>query len=64
MAELKEKMIRDMQLREFSTRTQESYLHAAKGLIKHYGKPPVTIPHQEVEAYILHLLRFFPQGIN
>lgn len=55
MAELKDKMIRDMQLREFSIRTQESYLHAAKGLIKHYGKPPATITHQEVEDYILHL---------
>jgi len=55
MAELKDKMIRDMQLREFSIRTQESYLHAAKGLIRHYGKPPATITHQEVEDYILHL---------
>ena len=55
MAELKDKMIRDMQLREFAPRTQESYLHAVKGLVKHYGKSPTAITHQEIEDYILYL---------
>lgn len=55
MAELQNKMIRDMQLREFSPRTQASYIHAAKGLVKHYGKHPTAITHQEIEDYILYL---------
>ncbi len=55
MAELKDKMIRDMKLREFSPRTHDAYLHAVTGLIKHYNKPPVSITHKEVEDYILYL---------
>ena len=37
MGELREKMIRDMKLREFSPRTQKSYVDAVVGLVKHYN---------------------------
>lgn len=55
MAELKDKMIRDMKLRNFSPRTHEAYLQAVTGLVKHYKKPPEVITHQEIEDYILYL---------
>ena len=55
MAELKEKMIRDMQLRNFSPRTQESYIHGAKGLVEYYNKSPMKISAEEIEDYILYL---------
>jgi len=55
MAELRDKMIRDMKLREFSPRTQEAYLKAVTGLVKHYNRNPASISHTEIEDYILYL---------
>ena len=54
MGKLKEEMIRDMQLREFSPRTQESYLYAVKGLVSHYDKSPREITFEQIEDYILY----------
>ena len=57
MGELKDKMIREMQLRNFSERTQDSYINAVEGLLKHYeNKSPVKIGQQDIEDYILYLL--------
>ena len=55
MSELKQKMVREMQLRNFSPRTQEAYLHAVTGLVRHYKKHPKDIVHKEIEDYILHM---------
>lgn len=55
MVALRKKMIRDMKLREFASKTQSAYLYAVIGLVKHYQKPPTSITHQEVEDYILYL---------
>lgn len=55
MAELKDRMIRDMKLRNFSPKTHEAYLQAVTGLVKHYQKPPTAITHQEIEDYILYM---------
>ena len=54
MGKLKEKMIKDMQLREFAPRTQESYLNAVKGLASHYSRSPEEITFEEIEDYILY----------
>ena len=56
MSELREKMIRDMQLRQLSDRTQESYLFGVRSLAKHYMRPPDQITDREVQDYILHML--------
>jgi len=40
MSELRNKMIRAMQLKDFSDRTQKTYLPAVKGIVKFYGKSP------------------------
>ena len=55
MSALREKMIREMQLRDFSPRTQESYLGAVKGLVAFCSKSPDTLTQKEVEDYLLHL---------
>jgi len=55
MAELRDRMIRDMKLRDFSPRTHQAYLHAVEGLVKHYNRNPTSITHTEIEDYILHL---------
>src|SRR5471030_3195953 len=56
MSELREKMVRDMQLRRFAPRTQESYLEAVYGLAKHYKRSPDKVENREVEDYLLYLM--------
>jgi len=56
MTELREKMIRDMQLRRFSDRTQESYLFGVRNLAKHYMRPPDQLTDQQVQDFLLHSL--------
>lgn len=55
MSELRSKMIRAMELRDFSPRTHESYLAAVAGLAKFHKKSPDLLTHQEIEDYLLHL---------
>mgnify|MGYP001589264278 CR=1 FL=1 len=56
MTELRKKMIRDMQLRRFAERTQESYLGAVTRLAKHYKQSPDLIPEEQARDYLLYLL--------
>lgn len=56
MSELRERMIRDMQLRRLSDRTQETYLLGVRCLAKHYMRPPDQLTDREVQDYILHML--------
>ena len=56
MTLLRQKMIRDMQLRRFSPKTHEAYLSAVKGLAKHYHRSPDQINEKEVQDYLLYML--------
>lgn len=56
MSELRERMIREMQLRRLSERTQEAYLWAVRRLAKHYMRPPDQISDREVQDYVLYLM--------
>ncbi len=55
MSELRSKMIRAMELKDYSDRTQETYLGAVKQLAKFHGKSPELLNQKEVEDYLLHL---------
>ena len=55
MTELREKMIREMELRDLSKNTQRSYLQAVQGLAKHYRKPPDNVTKEMIEDYLLFL---------
>ena len=55
MSELRDKMTRAMELKDFSDRTQESYLGVVKGIAKFYGKSPELLNQREVDDYLLHL---------
>lgn len=55
MSELRRKMIRAMELKNFSYRTQETYLGAVRNISKFYRKPPDQFTRTEVEDYLLHL---------
>jgi len=56
MTELRQKMIRDMQLRRFSPRTQETYLAVVAALAKHFKQSPDLISKEQAQDYLLYLL--------
>lgn len=55
MGELRTKMDNDMILNGMSARTRKSYLAAARGIAKHYHKPPDSLSNEQVQAYLLYL---------
>jgi site-specific recombinase XerD len=55
MTELREKMIREMELRNLSKNTQRSYLQAVYGLAKHYMQSPDQMTKEMIEDYLLYL---------
>jgi integrase/recombinase XerD len=57
MTELRRRMDDDMVVRGMADRTRETYLMAVTGLAKFYGRSPDQISDQEVQAYLLHLIR-------
>ncbi len=57
MRELRQRMTDDMVVRRMSERTQESYLAAVAGLARYYRRSPDQITDEDVQAYLLHLIR-------
>jgi len=55
MGALRTKMIEEMKLRNFSPRTQQSYLSAMVGLVKHYRQSPDQLTQEQIRSYLLHL---------
>lgn len=56
MTPLRQRMIREMQLRQFTQRTIESYVAAVAGLAGHYRRSPDQLNLEEVRSYLHHLL--------
>ena len=57
MTELRRRMDEDMVVRGMADRTPETYLAAVTGLAKYYRRSPDQISDEEVQAYLLHLIR-------
>ena len=55
MTPLRQKMIRAMDLKNFSPHTRRSYLNAVTKLAKHYRQSPETITEEMIEDYLLYL---------
>jgi len=55
MGELRDRMVRDMDVRRFSGRTVEAYVAGVRGLAKYYMRPPDELSDEEVQRYLLHL---------
>ena len=55
MSELRQRMIREMELRDFAENTQKAYLAAVEGLVRFYMKPPDRLNREQVEDYPLYL---------
>jgi integrase/recombinase XerD len=57
MTELRRRMDDDMQVRGLADRTRETYLWAVSGLATFYRRSPDQISDQEIQTYLLHLIR-------
>ena len=57
MTELRRRMDEDMIVRGMAERTRETYLWAVTSLARFYQRPPDRISDEEVQAYVLHLIR-------
>jgi site-specific recombinase XerD len=55
MTELRQKMIRAMELKNLSPHTQRAYLAAVTGLVRHYRQAPSVITKEMIEDYLLLL---------
>ena len=56
MGVLRDRMIRELQLRRYAPTTQKTYLEAVVGLTKHFGSAPDRLTAAQVEDYALHLM--------
>ena len=55
MTPLRQKMIKAMELRNFSKHTQRGYLKSVKGLAQHYQQSPDKLTKEMIEDYLLYL---------
>ncbi len=52
---LQKRMIEDMQLRGFSSRTQDSYVRSVSSLALYYKRSPGLLSEEEIRKYFVHL---------
>lgn len=57
MSPLRQRMLDALVLRGMAQRTQESYIQAVVGLARHYRRSPEQLSAEQVQGYLLHLLR-------
>jgi len=55
MTPLRQRMIEDMQLRGFSSRTQECYVAAVRQLAQHFHRSPDQLTEEDLRQYFLYL---------
>ena len=57
MTPLRQRMLDALVLRGMAARTQDSYLEAVSRLARHYARSPEWLSADEVQQYLLHLVR-------
>jgi len=55
MTPLRQRFIEDMQLRGYSTRTQEAYTRAVRQLAQRYHRSPDKLSEEDLRQYFLYL---------
>jgi len=55
MGILRDRMIEEMKLRNFSAATQKSYLYTVTRLAKYYRRPPDQLDREEIRSFLVHL---------
>jgi len=56
MGILCDRMIEEMQLRNFAASTQKSYLYTITKLAQYYNRPPDQLGKEQIRSYLLYLL--------
>jgi integrase len=56
MTPLRQRFLHDLQLRNYSPRTLETYLSHVVRFARHFGRSPAALGPEEIRAYQLHLL--------
>jgi site-specific recombinase XerD len=56
MTSLRQRMIEDLRIRNYSPRTVDSYVRLVARYAQHYGRSPDTLGPEDVRAYQVHLL--------
>jgi site-specific recombinase XerD len=57
MSKLRQKFIDYMTVRRLSPKTKEAYTNAVAGLASYYGKAPDTLSDNQIQAYLLYLIK-------
>jgi site-specific recombinase XerD len=57
MGNLRDKMKKDMELKNLSERTIETYLKCMRNFVIHYGKSPEDMGHSAIRDYLYYLLK-------
>ena len=57
MTPLRQRMLDALVLRGMAQRTQQAYIQAVAALAHHYGRSPEQLSADQVQRYLLHLLR-------
>lgn len=55
MGKLRDRMVQEMRVRDFSLRTIEAYVAAVRGVTTHYGRAPDTLTDEEIHQYLIHV---------
>ena len=55
MGKLRDRMIEEMKLRNFSPATQESYVYAVSRLARYHNKSPDQLSKEDIRAFLVHL---------
>jgi integrase/recombinase XerD len=56
MTRLRERMLQDLRVRNYSEKTQSIYIQRVAQFARHGGRPPDQIGAEEIRAYLLHLV--------
>jgi site-specific recombinase XerD len=57
MTPLRQRLIEDIRLRNFSPHTVEAYVRAVAHFARHYGRSPEQLSGEQVRTYLLHLVQ-------
>jgi len=55
MTELRERMIEDLRVRNYSSHTEKAYVRYVRRFAEHFGRSPADLGHEEVRAFLVHL---------